>query len=86
MNRNLIRQKSFEKFGLPIRRLTDPMFAADQLPYTCSAAVLMSLQPILVTMSKNEAGRFDYSVPASTMLSEVPAAAACFAVRAPRSD
>mmetsp|Transcript_26030 Transcript_26030/g.82491 ORF Transcript_26030/g.82491 Transcript_26030/m.82491 type:complete len:159 (-) Transcript_26030:239-715(-) len=46
------------------------MFDTQQLPYTCSAAALMSLQPILVTMSKNEAGRFDYSVPMSTMLSE----------------
>ena len=47
------------------------MFAAEQLPYTCSAAVLMSLQPILVTLSKNKQGQFDYSVPTSTMLSEV---------------
>ena len=30
----------------------------------------MSLQPVLVTLSKNELGGFDYSVPASTMLSE----------------
>lgn len=50
------------------------MFDTAQLPYTCSAAALMSLQPILVTLSKNEAGRFDYSVPMSTMLSEVPPA------------
>eukprot|EP00962_Isochrysis_galbana_P020013 scaffold5846_cov118-Isochrysis_galbana.AAC.1 len=53
------------------------MFDTQQLPYTCSAAALMSLQPILVTMSKNEAGRFDYSVPMSTMLSEVPWPPAC---------
>lgn len=31
----------------------------------------MSLQPILVTMSKNSHGGFDYSVPSSTMLSEL---------------
>jgi hypothetical protein len=49
------------------------MFDTQQLPYTCSAAAFMSLQPILVTLSKNAAGRFDYSVPMSTMLSEVPA-------------
>lgn len=47
------------------------MFDVKQLPFTGSAAVLMSLQPILVSMSKNSMGRFDYSVPASTMLSEV---------------
>jgi len=35
-----------------------------------SAALLMSLQPILVTFSKNSVGSFDYSVPSSTMLSE----------------
>uniref|UniRef100_A0A7S0L5G4 CMP-sialic acid transporter n=1 Tax=Coccolithus braarudii TaxID=221442 RepID=A0A7S0L5G4_9EUKA len=47
------------------------MFEPKQLPFTCAAALFMSLQPILVTLSKNEAGRFDYSVPASTMLSEM---------------
>ncbi|EOD32202.1 hypothetical protein EMIHUDRAFT_202843 [Emiliania huxleyi CCMP1516] len=47
------------------------MFAPAQLPYTATAALLMSLQPILVSLSKNEAGGFDYSVPASTMLSEL---------------
>ena len=46
------------------------MFARQQAPYTCTAAALMSLQPILVTLSKNPDGGFDYSVPASTMLSE----------------
>ena len=46
------------------------MFAKDQAPYTCAAAALMSLQPVLVTLSKNGRGSFDYSVPSSTMLSE----------------
>ena len=46
------------------------MFAREQAPFTCAAAFLMSLQPVLVTLSKNEAGGFDYSVPSSTMLSE----------------
>jgi len=46
------------------------MFAREQAPYTCTAALLMSLQPILVTSSKNTRGGFDYSVPSSTMLSE----------------
>jgi len=46
------------------------MFAREQAPYTCTAALLMSLQPILVTSSKNAHGSFDYSVPSSTMLSE----------------
>eukprot|EP00965_Chrysotila_dentata_P150193 4960647-Pleurochrysis_carterae.AAC.2 len=46
------------------------MFNPDQLPYTCSAALFMAVQPILVANSKNADGRFDYSVPASTMLSE----------------
>lgn len=30
----------------------------------------MTIQPILITMSKNEAKGFSYSVPSSTMLSE----------------
>ena len=47
------------------------MFEPAQLPYTAAAAVFMSLQPILVSFSKNAAGGFDYSVPASTMLSEI---------------
>ena len=47
------------------------MFGRGQAPYTISAALLMSLQPILVTLSKNpKTGGFDYSVPSSTMLSE----------------
>ena len=47
------------------------MFAREQAPFTITAALLMSLQPILVTMSKNPAGGFSYSVPSSTMLSEL---------------
>jgi len=47
------------------------MFDPAQLPYTVAAATFMSLQPILVSFSKNAAGGFDYSVPASTMLSEL---------------
>lgn len=47
------------------------MFSRAQLPYTVAAAVLMALQPILVTLSKNPLGAFDYSVPASTLLSEM---------------
>lgn len=46
------------------------MFSRGQAPFTCAAAALMSLQPVLVTMSKNGRGAFDYSVPSSTMLSE----------------
>merc|ERR1719446_1027261 len=46
------------------------MFNRQQAPFTVSAALLMSIQPILVTFSKNSVGRFDYSVPSSTMLSE----------------
>ena len=46
------------------------MFAREQAPYTAAAALLMSLQPILVTNSKNNLGGFNYSVPSSTMLSE----------------
>jgi UDP-sugar transporter A1/2/3 len=46
------------------------MFSREQLPYTASAAFLMCLQPILVTMSKEDNGSFAYSVPVSTMLSE----------------
>ena len=47
------------------------MFSREQAPYTLAAASLMSLQPMLVTLSKNEHGGFDYSIPASTMLSEL---------------
>jgi len=46
------------------------MFSKEQAPFTCAAATLMSLQPVLVTLSKNKSGGFDYSVPSSTMLSE----------------
>ncbi|KOO27146.1 cmp-sialic acid transporter 4-like protein [Chrysochromulina tobinii] len=46
------------------------MFDRSVASYTCTAALLMSLQPILVTASKNPHGGFDYSVPSSTMLSE----------------
>jgi len=47
------------------------MFDPAQLPFTAAAAFFMSLQPILVSLSKNAVGTFDYSVPASTMLSEL---------------
>ena len=47
------------------------MFGAGQAKFTCTAAFLMSVQPILMTQSKNDAGGFDYSVPLSTMLSEL---------------
>ena len=46
------------------------MFAKEQAPFTVAASLLMSLQPVLVTFSKNPKGTFDYSVPSSTMLSE----------------
>ena len=46
------------------------MFAPEQAPYTCAASFLMTLQPILVSLSKNDRGGFDYSMPASTLLSE----------------
>ena len=42
----------------------------EQAPYTCAAAFFMTLQPILVTNSKNSSGGFDYSIPGSTFLSE----------------
>jgi UDP-galactose transporter len=47
------------------------MFSHGQAKYTLSAAFLMSLQPILMTQSKNPTGGFDYSVPLSTMFSEL---------------
>jgi UDP-sugar transporter A1/2/3 len=47
------------------------MFGSRQAPFTITAAALMALQPILVSLSRNERGTFDYSVPASTMFSEV---------------
>lgn len=47
------------------------MFSREQAPFTCAAAMLMSLQPLVVTFSKNPFGGFDYSVPSSTMLSEL---------------
>ena len=37
------------------------MFAREQAPYTCAAALFMSLQPLLVTLSKNKSGGFNYS-------------------------
>ena len=47
-------------------------FSHGQAKYTLSAAFLMSLQPILMTQSKNPTtGGFDYSVPLSTMFSEL---------------
>ena len=47
------------------------MFAREQAPFTCAAAFFMTLQPILVTLSKNRTtNKFDYSVPGSTFLSE----------------
>ena len=48
-----------------------PQFSHGQAKYTCTAAFLMSLQPILMTQSKNPSGGFDYSVPLSTMFSEL---------------
>jgi solute carrier family 35 (UDP-sugar transporter), member A1/2/3 len=58
----------------PTRRLRAPrigrMFAPEQAPYTCAASFFMTLQPILVSLSKNDRGGFDYSMPASTLLSE----------------
>ena len=47
------------------------MFSKEQAPFTMAASFLMSLQPILVSLSKNSHGSFDYSVPSSTMLSEL---------------
>ena len=47
------------------------MFSRAQLPYAVAAAVLTALQPVLVTLSKNLLGAFDYSVPASTPLAEI---------------
>ncbi|KAL3929035.1 MAG: hypothetical protein SGPRY_002132 [Prymnesium sp.] len=47
------------------------MFGKSQAPFTCAASFFMTLQPILVSLSKNTGGRgFDYSVPISTLLSE----------------
>jgi len=42
-----------------------------QLPYILAGVVLMTLQPILVTLSQNEKGQLDYSPMSSTFLSEV---------------
>ena len=47
------------------------MFSDGQAKFTLTAAFLMSLQPILMAQSKNAAGGFDYSVPLSTMFSEL---------------
>ena len=47
------------------------MFTAAQAPFTCTAAALMALQPIVVSLSKNSRGVFDYSIPMSNMLAEL---------------
>jgi len=46
------------------------MFAADQMPYILAGVVLMTLQPVLVTLSQNSEGKFDYNPVSSTLLSE----------------
>ena len=61
------RESRFSPLAMPA---DTAMFAREQAPFTVTAALLMSLQPILVTLSKNPAGGFSYSVPSSTMLSE----------------
>lgn len=43
----------------------------EHAPYTLTAATLMSVQPLVVVTSKNAQGSFDYSVPSSTLFSEV---------------
>mmetsp|Transcript_83817 Transcript_83817/g.233807 ORF Transcript_83817/g.233807 Transcript_83817/m.233807 type:complete len:363 (-) Transcript_83817:138-1226(-) len=47
------------------------MFNVSQLPYFATAACLMALQPLLVALSRDSEGGFTYSVPCSTMLSEL---------------
>jgi UDP-sugar transporter A1/2/3 len=47
------------------------MFSTAQLPYTLTAAAMMSITPLVMTASKNAAGGFDYSVPSSVLVSEV---------------
>jgi len=46
------------------------MFGSDQVPYIAAGVVLMTLQPVLVTLSQNGEGKFDYNPVSSTMLSE----------------
>eukprot|EP00928_Gymnodinium_smaydae_P098594 TRINITY_DN9202_c0_g1_i1.p1 TRINITY_DN9202_c0_g1~~TRINITY_DN9202_c0_g1_i1.p1 ORF type:complete len:310 (+),score=28.65 TRINITY_DN9202_c0_g1_i1:88-1017(+) len=46
------------------------MLGPSQLPYVVAGVVLMTLQPILVTLSQTEDGRIEYSPVSSTLLSE----------------
>jgi len=47
------------------------MFSARQAPFTISASLLMALQPLLLTLSKDDDGYFAYSVPSATMFCEL---------------
>ena len=46
------------------------MFSPQQLPYICVGMLLMTLQPVLVTLSQNAEGRFDYNLVSATLFSE----------------
>jgi len=46
------------------------MMEKEQLPYVGAGIVLMTLQPVLVTLSQNGEGKFDYNPVSSTLLSE----------------
>lgn len=59
------------------------MLGADQLPYVLAGVVLMTMQPILVTLSQNAEGKLDYSPAASTLCTEALkiVISGCFLVR-----
>mmetsp|Transcript_63473 Transcript_63473/g.182201 ORF Transcript_63473/g.182201 Transcript_63473/m.182201 type:complete len:337 (-) Transcript_63473:171-1181(-) len=47
------------------------MLTSDQLPYVLASVVLMTLQPLLVTLSQNADGKLDYNPVSSTLLTEL---------------
>lgn len=47
------------------------MLDSRQLPYILAGMLLMTLQPVLVMLSKNESGKLEYSSVSSTLLSEL---------------
>lgn len=46
------------------------MLSTQQIPYVLAGVFLMTLQPILVTLSQNEFGKTDYSAVSSTLMTE----------------
>lgn len=46
------------------------MLEAHQLPFVLAGVVLMTLQPLLVTMSQNSEGKLDYNSASSTLFTE----------------